>query len=232
MKPESEPYIRIVVGILAVAAIPPLGIAHFGPDDWFTNLQNWQSGVGAFWGALFGLGAILIGALFNADLNRKRDDRLREEETRALAASIHAELIASAWIVSHLNNQIEIIRKAYSDAPDPAKFQKRVAAAQADLTAPTFDVFKANLDRIGLLGAPTATNLVASVNFALAVIAPYKNPAKVDALGKNEPRLLSTVTGLLKTAIVIGSDYGFDTMTLENFETAMRDARPHPTTPA
>lgn len=72
MKPEREPYIRIIAGILAVAALPPLGVIFFDGSESLTILKDWQSGVGAFWGALFGLGAILIGALCNADLNRTR----------------------------------------------------------------------------------------------------------------------------------------------------------------
>ena len=38
--------------------------------------------------------ALLIGALFNAHLNRKRDDELRKREARALAVALRAELFA------------------------------------------------------------------------------------------------------------------------------------------
>jgi hypothetical protein len=48
--------------------------------------------VGSLTGSLVGLVAILLGALFNAHLNRKRDDEIRRKETRALAAAIRAEL--------------------------------------------------------------------------------------------------------------------------------------------
>lgn len=36
--------------------------------------------------------ALLIGALFNAQLNRKRDDRLRKQDTTGVAAALKAEL--------------------------------------------------------------------------------------------------------------------------------------------
>ncbi len=36
--------------------------------------------------------ALLLGALFNAHLNRRRDDRLREEDRVALASALYAEL--------------------------------------------------------------------------------------------------------------------------------------------
>jgi hypothetical protein len=43
-------------------------------------------------GSFFGLVALLLGALFNAELNRRRDDRLRTEEQRAVATALKAEL--------------------------------------------------------------------------------------------------------------------------------------------
>jgi hypothetical protein len=60
---------------------------------WINSLSN---GAASFFGTLtgssIGLLALLIGALFNAHLNRKRDDRLRAHEARSVAAALHAEL--------------------------------------------------------------------------------------------------------------------------------------------
>ena len=61
---------------------------------------NWLDGLssgaatflGAFTGAFIGLVAILLGALYNAHLNRKRDDRLRKEEATAVAIALREEL--------------------------------------------------------------------------------------------------------------------------------------------
>jgi hypothetical protein len=54
----------------------------------------------AFLGALSGAGggllAIIIGALINAELNRRRDDRLCREEARSLALSLHGETLSVA----------------------------------------------------------------------------------------------------------------------------------------
>lgn len=47
-------------------------------------------------GSFLGLLAILIGALFNAYLNRRRDDRLRLEEKRGVATALVAELSAKS----------------------------------------------------------------------------------------------------------------------------------------
>jgi hypothetical protein len=52
--------------------------------------------LGSLVGALVGLFALLLGALFNARQNRKRDDRLRAEERRSVATeAIGVELPTS-----------------------------------------------------------------------------------------------------------------------------------------
>jgi hypothetical protein len=48
--------------------------------------------VGTLTGSSLGLIALLLGALFNAHLNRKRDDRLRKEDARAVISALKAEL--------------------------------------------------------------------------------------------------------------------------------------------
>lgn len=48
--------------------------------------------LGTLAGSSLGLVALLIGALFNARLNRKRDDRLRKKDARGVAAALRAEL--------------------------------------------------------------------------------------------------------------------------------------------
>jgi hypothetical protein len=48
--------------------------------------------LGTLVGSTLGLLAILAGALFNAHLNRKRDDHLRSEEARAVRAALIGEL--------------------------------------------------------------------------------------------------------------------------------------------
>ena len=42
---------------------------------------------------LFGLTALIIGALFNSHLNRRRDDRQRAEEAKAVAAALYGEIL-------------------------------------------------------------------------------------------------------------------------------------------
>jgi len=66
-------------------------LQHF--VNWLSGLpQGAASFLGSFTGAAIGLIAILIGALFNARLNRRRDDRLRRDDARAVATALKAEL--------------------------------------------------------------------------------------------------------------------------------------------
>ena len=64
--------------------------------NFFLWLQGLSPGsasfLGSFSGASMGLLALLIGALFNAHLYRRRDDRLRRAEARAAATALKAEL--------------------------------------------------------------------------------------------------------------------------------------------
>jgi hypothetical protein len=68
--------------------------------EWAINFWQWlqtasqgqASFVGTLMGSFFGLVALLLGALFNAHLNRRRDDRLRREDQRAVTAALRAEL--------------------------------------------------------------------------------------------------------------------------------------------
>jgi hypothetical protein len=63
--------------------------------DWLGTLSQGQATfLGSLVGAFVGLLALLLGALFNAHLNRKRDDRLRAEERRSVGAALRAELAA------------------------------------------------------------------------------------------------------------------------------------------
>lgn len=59
--------------------------------DWasvYQELRGWQ----ALIGSLLGFGGLVIGALFNAHLNRKRDDRLRDTEAVTIALSLYGEI--------------------------------------------------------------------------------------------------------------------------------------------
>ena len=70
--------------------------------------------VGALTGSFLGLVALLLGALFNASLNRKRDDRLRREDQQAVASAL-AEL---EGLQPTLKHQAEIVSQEDYAKPD------------------------------------------------------------------------------------------------------------------
>jgi len=81
-------------------------------SEFFTWLNQQPQGTASFLGTLAGstLGfiALLLGAMFNAHLNRKRDDRLRDQNRTSLATALYAELkqFRDDWIAD-----IEILKQ-------------------------------------------------------------------------------------------------------------------------
>jgi hypothetical protein len=73
-------------------------------SDFFNWLNQQPQGTASFLGTLAGstLGfiALLLGAMYNARLNRKRDDRLRDQNRTSLATALYAELkqFRDVWI--------------------------------------------------------------------------------------------------------------------------------------
>jgi hypothetical protein len=100
--------------------------------------------VGAVSGSLIGLLALLFGALFNAHLNRRRDDRLRKEEARAIATALRAELAGLRRI---LTRNAEELRNPKSDFIVPE-------------LRPTAPVFRELLPKIGYLDADTVGSVI------------------------------------------------------------------------
>ena len=62
-------------------------------------LHDTSPGQATFIGSVFGFLALLGGAWANAWLNRRRDDRLRREEQRAVATALRAELAGCTKIL-------------------------------------------------------------------------------------------------------------------------------------
>jgi len=85
--------------------------------EWLSSLSGGAATfIGSLTGSAIGLIALLIGALFNAHLNRKRDDRLREVDARGVAVALQAEL---GGIREVLTLNAEGLEKAKSDFTVP-----------------------------------------------------------------------------------------------------------------
>ena len=61
--------------------------------EWLEGLKGGAPAfVGAMTGSLLGLVSLVLGALFNAHLNRKRDDQIRRADKASVAAALGSEL--------------------------------------------------------------------------------------------------------------------------------------------
>jgi len=110
--------------------------------DWLGKLPpSSASFVGTLTGSGLGLVALLLGALFNAHLNRRRDDKLRAVDRTALASAIHAELSGIH------RSLVENIQHLKENPPDDG----------AGFLVPnlTVRIFHEMLPKIGLLRADT-----------------------------------------------------------------------------
>ena len=87
--------------------------------------------------------AILLGALYNAKLNRQRDTRLRNQEIQGLCRAFAAELNESAEKLRATAGSVE---KAIKEKA-PLKIENL-----RDHYNPVTDIYQANLDKIGLFG--------------------------------------------------------------------------------
>lgn len=114
--------------------------------QWLFQLQGAQSTVvGSFAGFVFGVIALILGALFNFHLNRKRDAQLRFEEANAVAAALHGEivlvrkeLVRTAILVARIEEEVHSFDKSFSELirlQDPILY--RALANKLGLLDPT-----------------------------------------------------------------------------------------------
>jgi hypothetical protein len=117
--------------------------------QWISNLKP---GAATFLGALTGSGlgllAIVIGAMINAALNRRRDMQLRNDERRALATALRAEL---GELARQFENGIADI--------ETKKVAQGGGFLAPDLTK-SIKLFPELTDKLGLLDVETITMVV------------------------------------------------------------------------
>jgi hypothetical protein len=96
----------------------------------YVELKSWQGAIGS----VLGFVALFLGALWNARLNRLRDDRLRQAEVAAVAAAIYGELILVRVALARLarvHARVDLDRESSVDQdlvddlrlPDPALYR-------------------------------------------------------------------------------------------------------------
>jgi hypothetical protein len=124
--------------------------------DWLGSLPpSSASFVGSLTGAGFGLAAIIVGALFNAHLNRRRDDRLRNLEARTLAVALKAELIG---LKQSLTENADGLEKRAGGETGSGGFQVPDIAT-------SIRIMPQMLSKLGLLDPDTVQNIIAAHGF-------------------------------------------------------------------
>ena len=124
----------VVCGMLILAIVS-------GITTYWNDIILMPASAAAFLGALAGAGggllAIILGALFNAELNRHRDDRLRRKDTAALMKALASEMKA-----------ISITARAHAKFLGNLREGALVAAFRM-LEPAKAPIFEANADKIG-----------------------------------------------------------------------------------
>lgn len=117
--------------------MPDDGVGWAMIDDFFVWLGSLPQGgpqfVGAVFGSALGLLSLLLGALFNAHLNRARDRRLRDDEAKGMAGALRGEL---GTISASLKRNADNLCKSGADngkylIPDPS-LMARIMPKMAD----------------------------------------------------------------------------------------------------
>lgn len=96
------------------------------------------NGGDVFWGIIGGFLSLAGAALLNADLQRRRDDRLRDEETKGLAQALASEVRSFTEISRVWHNRLNDIPRPAEGPPD-------------NLKLPVPSVYNGNVDNVGLL---------------------------------------------------------------------------------
>lgn len=92
----------------------------------YERLKSWQTGIGA----LLGFVALMVAALWNFHLNRKRDAALRREEVASIAAAFYGEIVLLRVEAAALARVVANVYIASGTERDPAvKFDVHIVAA-------------------------------------------------------------------------------------------------------
>jgi hypothetical protein len=107
----------------------------------YEELKGWQGGIGS----LLGFVALMVAALWNFRLNRRRDAMLRAEEALSVAAALYGEIVLLRIEIARIARDVARI-----EAGSDRDIDKHFLEAHA-LPEPT--LYKALAAKIGLLSA-------------------------------------------------------------------------------
>lgn len=137
----------VFISLAAVAALSYWLLSAIDDPVLHARLNNIPPAVGSLVGPFLGLIALMLGALYNAKLNRDRDDRLREHDIKSLSAAFANEIFSVCDDIAGIDAYVESLR-AENNRNNPDRIN--IIRAQIQLFG-SFDVFEANLNRLDLL---------------------------------------------------------------------------------
>lgn len=112
--------------------------------------------VGAFAGFCFGILALIVGALFNAQLTRRRDNSIRLAEAKAVATAIYSEIVLLRMRAAYIGRitSRNRIREGFSSVVEFNKFY-----LENDISTDPI-IYKSLLNKLGLLPEELITGIV------------------------------------------------------------------------
>jgi hypothetical protein len=125
------------------------------PSVFWQCLHDTTPGQATFLGSVFGFLALLCGAWANASFNRRRDDRLRKEDQRAVVTALRAELKVLRLA---LNDHAETLKKVQPDegflTPDLSNLVRIMPEMISKLGLLDQETIQSVMDAYGLAGEP------------------------------------------------------------------------------
>jgi len=114
-------------------------------EQWLVEIKSWQQGIAA----IVAFCGLIVAALYNARLNRKRDERLRQEEVRSVAAALYGEMCVLRSRAAGIARQTAAVYIAQgTNGRSTVKIDEHFVRAN---TLPEQVLYKALASKFGLL---------------------------------------------------------------------------------
>jgi hypothetical protein len=121
----------------------------------YEELKSWQGAIGS----VLGFAALIVGALWNFRLNRRRDAALRSEEAVSVAAAIYGEIVLLRIEAASLARAVAAVHISVGTQRDPTiNFDSHFVAAHQISDAM---LYKALASKLGMLPAELIIGITA-----------------------------------------------------------------------
>lgn len=152
-------YCALPIALIAVAATALAQESTTEATIWQT-LKDMPVWIGAVIGAaiagIFGFISLAGAALLNAHLNRRRDDRLRRQESRALASALLSELLTIIPALVARKTAVDGFMNKLKKEPASRSWIYRTMNFPSLMVS----VYQSSLDRLGLLPPIIGSDIV------------------------------------------------------------------------